>query len=68
MSIDPGAIRTIAVVGTGTIGASWATLFLAHGLDVIASDPAADAETRLRAFIAGHYAMRDPSPHRPRAS
>src|ERR687895_1087560 len=51
MSIDPGAIRTIAVIGTGTIGASWAALFLGHGLDVIASDPAAGAEARLRAFL-----------------
>src|SRR5918992_6359436 len=52
MSIDPGAIRTVAVIGTGTIGASWAALFLGHGLDVIASDPAPDAQAHLRAFVA----------------
>ena len=45
------AIRTIAVIGTGTIGASWAALFLAHGLDVVASDPAAGAGDALHAFI-----------------
>ena len=28
------AIRTIAVLGAGTIGMSWATLFLAKGLTV----------------------------------
>ena len=26
------AIRRVAIVGAGTIGASWAALFLAHGL------------------------------------
>jgi carnitine 3-dehydrogenase len=50
-TVDPDAIRIIAVIGTGTIGASWAALFLGHGLDVIASDPASDAEARLRAFL-----------------
>jgi carnitine 3-dehydrogenase len=44
-------IRTVAVVGTGTIGASWAALFLAHGLDVVASDPAEGASDALHAFI-----------------
>jgi carnitine 3-dehydrogenase len=45
-------MRTVAVVGTGVIGASWAALFLAHGLDVVATDPAAGAEERLRADVA----------------
>ena len=44
-------IRTVAVIGAGTIGASWATLFLAHGLDVVASDPANGASDFLNAFI-----------------
>ncbi|MCL4767490.1 MAG: 3-hydroxyacyl-CoA dehydrogenase [Hyphomicrobiaceae bacterium] len=43
-------IRTVAVVGAGTIGASWTALFLAHGLDVIAYDPSPEAEAKLRAF------------------
>jgi 3-hydroxyacyl-CoA dehydrogenase len=43
--------KTVAVVGTDLIGASWAALFLANGHKVIATDPAEGAETRLRAFI-----------------
>src|ERR1700678_2872354 len=34
------SIRRVAVVGAGTIGASWTAYFLAHGLDVTVSDPA----------------------------
>jgi carnitine 3-dehydrogenase len=45
-------MRTVAVVGTGVIGASWAALFLADGLDVVATDPAPGAEDRLRADVA----------------
>ncbi|MFJ9779457.1 3-hydroxyacyl-CoA dehydrogenase NAD-binding domain-containing protein [Amycolatopsis sp. NPDC101161] len=41
-------MSTVAVVGTGVIGESWARLFLAHGLDVVATDPAPGAEERLR--------------------
>ncbi|MEV4145848.1 3-hydroxyacyl-CoA dehydrogenase NAD-binding domain-containing protein [Amycolatopsis sp. NPDC049691] len=40
-------MSTVAVVGTGVIGASWARLFLAHGLDVVATDPAPGAEEQL---------------------
>jgi carnitine 3-dehydrogenase len=43
--------RTVAVLGTGTIGASWTALFLAHGLQVRAWDPAPDAADRLTAFV-----------------
>lgn len=48
-------IRTVAVVGTGVIGASWAALFLARGLDVVATDPAPGAQERLRADVAAHW-------------
>src|SRR5579863_5716788 len=44
-------IRNIAIVGTGVIGASWAALYLARGLNVIATDPAPNAEANLRRFI-----------------
>ncbi len=44
-------IRRVAVVGTGVIGASWAALFLAKGLDVVATDPAPNAEAALRKFV-----------------
>ncbi|MFJ4091762.1 3-hydroxyacyl-CoA dehydrogenase NAD-binding domain-containing protein [Kitasatospora sp. NPDC089913] len=42
----------VAVVGTGVIGASWTTLFLLHGHEVLACDPAPGAEERLRAAVA----------------
>ena len=45
-------VRRVAVVSTGVIGASWAAHFLAHGLDVVATDPAPGAEERLRADVA----------------
>lgn len=37
--IDPAGVKTVAVIGAGTIGASWAAFFLARGLTVQASDP-----------------------------
>lgn len=46
--IAPQDIRTVAVIGAGSIGASWAALVLARGLDVVATDPAPGAEERLR--------------------
>jgi len=45
------SIRTVGVVGTGVIGASWTTLFLAKGLKVIVSDPAPGAQQRLEDFV-----------------
>jgi len=44
-------IKRIAIVGTGVIGASWAAQYLACGLDVIATDPAPNAEANLRRYI-----------------
>jgi len=44
-------VRRIAIVGTGVIGASWAAEFLARGFDVIATDPAPNAEANLRKYI-----------------
>lgn len=40
-----------AVLGAGVIGASWAALFLASGRSVTVFDPAADAETNVRAYV-----------------
>ncbi|MEH3144707.1 MAG: 3-hydroxyacyl-CoA dehydrogenase NAD-binding domain-containing protein [Methylobacterium frigidaeris] len=48
-------IRRVAVIGCGVIGASWASLVLAAGLDVTASDPAPGAEARLRATVAAQW-------------
>jgi carnitine 3-dehydrogenase len=44
-------VKTVAVVGTGLIGASWAGYFLSQGLHVVATDPAPGAEGRLLAFV-----------------
>src|SRR5258706_5020212 len=44
-------IRRIAIVGTGVIGASWAAQYLARGLDVVATDPAPNAEAKLRKYV-----------------
>jgi 3-hydroxyacyl-CoA dehydrogenase len=44
-------IRRVAIIGTGVIGASWAALFLAKGLEVAATDVAPDAEEALRRFV-----------------
>ena len=44
-------ISQVTVIGTGVIGASWAALFLAKGLDVVATDIAPDAEASLRRFV-----------------
>jgi carnitine 3-dehydrogenase len=48
-------IQRVAVIGTGVIGASWAALFLAKGLDVIATDIAPDAKPKLDAFVAAAW-------------
>jgi 3-hydroxyacyl-CoA dehydrogenase len=44
-------IRRIAIIGTGVIGASWTALFLAKGLEVVATDIAPNAEAALRKFV-----------------
>src|SRR6202007_862287 len=44
-------IKKIAIVGTGVIGASWAAQYLARGLDVVATDPAPNAEANLRKYV-----------------
>lgn len=45
----PDEVKRAAVIGCGTIGAGWAALFLARGIEVVASDPALEAEARLLA-------------------
>jgi 3-hydroxyacyl-CoA dehydrogenase len=44
-------IKKIAIVGTGVIGASWAAQYLARGFDVVATDPAPNAEAALRKYV-----------------
>jgi 3-hydroxyacyl-CoA dehydrogenase len=48
---DTKPIRRIAIIGTGVIGASWTALFLAKGLEVVATDIAPTAEAALRKFV-----------------
>ena len=45
-------IKTFAALGSGVIGSGWVARALAHGLDVVAWDPAPGAEAQLRARIA----------------
>ncbi len=45
-------IRRVAVIGAGTIGASWAACFLAHGLEVVAYDPSPGAPDLMRRMVA----------------
>src|SRR6202162_877310 len=48
---DTKPIRRIAIIGTGVIGASWTALYLAKGLQVVATDIAPNAEAALRQFV-----------------
>ena len=48
-------IERVAIVGTGVIGASWASNFLAQGLDVSAYDPAPGFADRLHATVAAQW-------------
>src|SRR6201995_2030959 len=50
-SMPKKEIRNVAIVGTGVIGASWAALYLARGLNFIATDPAPNAEVNLRRYV-----------------
>ena len=48
-------IKTFAALGVGVIGSGWVARALAHGLDVVAWDPAAGAEQQLRANVANAW-------------
>lgn len=47
----PESLDRVAVIGTGTIGASWAALFLARGMAVNAYDPEPGASKALQAYV-----------------
>ena len=49
---QPATVSRVACVGTGTIGAGWASMFLSQGLTVVACDPVDGAEDGLRALVA----------------
>src|SRR5258706_10822945 len=48
-------VKTVGVVGTGVIGASWTAFYLARGFEVRATDPADGAEGRLRELVASYW-------------
>ncbi|MEG1038572.1 MAG: L-carnitine dehydrogenase [Pseudomonas sp.] len=48
-------IKTFAALGSGVIGSGWVARALAHGLDVVAWDPAPGAEEALRKRIANAW-------------
>ena len=48
-------IRTFAAIGAGVIGSGWVARALAHGLDVVAWDPAPGAEKQLRDNVANAW-------------
>jgi 3-hydroxyacyl-CoA dehydrogenase len=52
---DTKPIQKVAIIGTGVIGASWTALFLAKGLDVVATDIAPGADAALRRFVASAW-------------
>lgn len=55
MSTTKKDIRTVAIIGTGVIGASWTALFLARGLKVLVTDPAPDAEKNLEIYLKAQW-------------
>lgn len=44
-------IRTVAVIGCGVIGSSWASLFLSRGLKVIIFDPAEGTQEAFKKYL-----------------
>ncbi|WJF91495.1 L-carnitine dehydrogenase [Paraburkholderia bonniea] len=48
-------LKTFAAIGVGVIGSGWVSRALAHGLDVVAWDPAPGAEAQLRANVANAW-------------
>lgn len=51
------SVKTVGVIGTGTIGASWTALFLSKGIKVIVSDPAPGAKENLHKYLQNQWPM-----------
>lgn len=51
MYLGKNEVKTVAIVGTGVIGAGWAARCLHRGIDVYAYDPGANAESLLKEVI-----------------
>src|SRR5260370_8988653 len=45
------SVQRVAIVGTGVMGASWGAEYLARGFNVVANDPAPNAEAGLRKYV-----------------
>jgi 3-hydroxyacyl-CoA dehydrogenase len=54
---EPNKVDRVAVLGAGTIGASWTAQFLARGLSVAVHDPAPDCAARVREFVEAAWPM-----------
>ena len=61
-------VKTFAALGSGVIGSGWVARALAHGLDVVAWDPAPGAEAALRARIAKAWGALEAQGLKPGAS
>ena len=49
--VEADKVERVAVLGAGTIGASWTAGFLARGMSVAVWDPDADTEARVRGVV-----------------
>lgn len=49
-------IKTVGILGAGTIGASWTALFLASGYTVRVFDPSDTAESYVRGYVSNAWA------------
>lgn len=54
--MDEQRIKTVAIVGGGLIGESWAALFVANGLDVRVYDPSPEIRARFQNGVAAKLA------------
>jgi carnitine 3-dehydrogenase len=52
---QPNAVKSAAVLGAGTIGASWAAWFLSRGIEARVWDPRPEAKDYVRRYIAGAW-------------
>lgn len=52
---SPESVRTVACIGAGVIGGGWVAHFLGRGYQVVAWDPAPDAEEKLRSLVASAW-------------
>ena len=51
----PQSVECVGIVGSGVIGSSWASLFLAAGKEVDLYDPSPSCEADTRSFIEGAW-------------